>query len=134
MTVSAFLEPLVVVSLLFGGAFFNRNKDFNIRNRGLGEWTRTKSDDLVLIKRVGIASYRRSSSETSGSSSPTLTSFEHPTLRRRKLRLFGCQKIVTSPNTVVFKDRFLSRVLQKYPFLVEAWYWALLYWVSSSVP
>ncbi|KAG7293973.1 hypothetical protein NEMBOFW57_004034 [Staphylotrichum longicolle] len=27
------------------------------------------------------------------------------------------------------KNRLLSRVLQKLPFLVEVWYWALIYWV-----
>jgi hypothetical protein len=27
----------------------------------------------------------------------------------------------------------LSRVLQKFPFLVEAWYWLQIYWVSSDV-
>jgi hypothetical protein len=26
----------------------------------------------------------------------------------------------------------LSRLLQKFPFLVEAWYWALIYWVCIS--
>lgn len=35
---------------------------------------------------------------------------------------------MTSPNTVVFEDRFLSRLLRKLPFLVENWYWALVYW------
>ena len=35
-----------------------------------------------------------------------------------------------SPNTKRFQDYFLSRLLKKFPFLVEAWYWALIYWVS----
>jgi hypothetical protein len=41
------------------------------------------------------------------------------------------RKDVMSPNTRRFKDYFLSRLLQKFPFLVEAWYWALIYWVSN---
>jgi hypothetical protein len=36
-----------------------------------------------------------------------------------------------SPNTKRFQDYFLSRLLKKFPFLVEAWYWALIYWVSK---
>jgi hypothetical protein len=41
------------------------------------------------------------------------------------------KKDVMSPNTRRFQDYFLSRLLQKFPFLVEAWYWALIYWVSK---
>jgi hypothetical protein len=42
----------------------------------------------------------------------------------------GMKKEVVSPNTRQFQDYFLSRLLKKFPFLVEAWYWALIYWVS----
>lgn len=42
----------------------------------------------------------------------------------------GMKKEVVSPNTRRFQDYFLSRLLKKFPFLVEAWYWALIYWVS----
>ena len=41
------------------------------------------------------------------------------------------KKEVMSPNTKRFQDYFLSRLLKKFPFLVEAWYWALIYWVSK---
>lgn len=41
----------------------------------------------------------------------------------------GMRKEVVSPNTRRFQDYFLSRLLKKFPFLVEAWYWALIYWV-----
>lgn len=125
MGLGAVLEPLVVVTLLFGGAFFNRNKDYSI-STGKSSWAGNKnhkrSDDLG----------RKLSSDSlmSGySSSPTLAAHEQPTLRRRKLQFLGYKRIVTTPNTMVFKDRFLSRVLQKFPFLVEAWYWAQIYWV-----
>jgi hypothetical protein len=41
----------------------------------------------------------------------------------------GYRKEIVSPNTRQFQDYFLSRLLKKFPFLVEAWYWALIYWV-----
>lgn len=44
----------------------------------------------------------------------------------------GWKKEVWSPDTKVFEDRLLSRVLQAFPFLVEVWYWALIYWVSAN--
>jgi hypothetical protein len=46
----------------------------------------------------------------------------------------GMKKEVVSPNTRRFQDYFLSRLLKKFPFLVEAWYWALIYWVSLHKP
>lgn len=49
--------------------------------------------------------------------------------RKRTLRLWKWQKTIVTPNTRVFEDRLLSRVLQRFPFLVETWYWALIYWV-----
>lgn len=124
MAIGAFLEPLVVVTLLFGGAWFNRSKDYDFWEKKPA-WhsdRRHKKDD----------NNRRSASSDSWSSSstPTLGLHEQPALRRRKVQLFGYKRIVSTPNTLVFQDRLLSRVLQKFPFLVEAWYWALIYWVS----
>jgi len=43
--------------------------------------------------------------------------------------MLGLKKEVVSPNTRRFQGYFLSRLLKKFPFLVEAWYWALIYWV-----
>jgi hypothetical protein len=56
---------------------------------------------------------------------------EEPKWRKREVVILGMKKDVMSPNTRRFKEYFLSRLLQKFPFLVEAWYWALIYWVSS---
>ncbi|KFH46883.1 hypothetical protein ACRE_022030 [Hapsidospora chrysogenum ATCC 11550] len=125
MAVGAFLEPLVVVSLLFGGAWFNRNKDYDFRS---GRSSRAADSSN---KRSDEPRHKRSPSADSWSSSstPTLIPHEVPTLRRRKFQVFGYRRLVSTPNTLVFKDRVLSRVLQKFPFLVEAWYWALIYWV-----
>jgi hypothetical protein len=129
MAIGAFLEPLVVVSLLFGGAFFNRNRDYDFWEGRLGweaDRSHKKSDDVKTRRSASADSW-------STSSTPTLAPFEQPTLRRRKLQLFGYRRVVATPNTLVFKDRLLSRVLQKFPFLAEAWYWALIYWVSTTM-
>ncbi|KAF5622484.1 integral membrane protein [Fusarium sp. NRRL 52700] len=127
MGVGSFLEPLVVVTLLFGGAYFNRSKDYNF-------WT--NKSGIASIK-----SYKRSDdfpkrdstdslmSGWSGSRSPSLDSSSQPTLRRRKLQVLGYKRIVSTPNTHIFEDRLLSRLLKKLPFLVECWYWFLIYFV-----
>lgn len=62
-------------------------------------------------------------------SSPSLLPAQEPTWRKREINILGWRRELTSPNTRVFKGRLLSRLLRKFPFLVEAWYWALIYWV-----
>ncbi|KAM5345000.1 hypothetical protein ACJ41O_010862 [Fusarium nematophilum] len=127
MGVGSFLEPLIVVTLLFGGAYFNRNKEYSF-SKNKTAWANAdynkRSDDFP----------KRGSSDSlmsgwSGSRSPTLDPHEQPALRRRKFQVLGYKRIVSTPNTLVFKDRLLSRVLQKFPFLAEAWYWFLIYFV-----
>lgn len=39
-------------------------------------------------------------------------------------------KIVKSRNTKRWERSLVSRVLDYFPFLVEVWYWLLIYWVS----
>ncbi|GAB7347290.1 hypothetical protein MBLNU459_g3376t2 [Dothideomycetes sp. NU459] len=49
--------------------------------------------------------------------------------RKRELKVARWRKEVWSPDTRVFENRLLSRLLLRFPFLVEVWYWALIYWV-----
>ncbi|KAH6642072.1 integral membrane protein [Boeremia exigua] len=119
MGIGAVAEPLVVVTLLFGGTWVNRNKEYKLFGRG----------------RDHASSPRSSSPDSeSGRSSHSTDSLlagvdEVPKWRTRELKIFGYRTEVTSPNSRRFKDYFLSRLLRKFPFLVEAWYWALIYWV-----
>lgn len=136
MGFGAFAEPLVVVTLLFGGAWFNRTTAADHVSSKLADYTplenaRKRSDDY--------SSPRRSDSESDSlpsddwtSTSGTLSPLEQSRWRNRRVRAFGYERMVSTPNTAVFKDRLLSRVLQKFPFLAEAWYWALIYWVSLT--
>ncbi len=128
MGAGAFIEPLVVVSLLFGGTWANRNPDFRI-------FARRRSYHRSSPRSSSPVSSSDDSGRSSISSSATLLDVveEHPKWRKRELRLFGLKKEVLSPNTKRFQDYFLSRLLKKFPFLVEAWYWALIYWVCLSL-
>lgn len=120
MGAGAFIEPLVVVTLLFGGTWLNRNTEYRLFGR----------------HRV-YQNSPRSASPASGRSSPSSSASllanvdEEPPWRKRELVLLGLRKQVMSPNTKRFQDYFLSRLLRKFPFLVEAWYWALIYWVRQ---
>jgi hypothetical protein len=123
MGIGAVAEPLVVVTLLFGGTWVNRNKDYKLfgRRRNNASSPRSTSPDSE-------------SGRSSISSSASLLGDidEVPKWRTRELQFFGLRKEVTSPNSRRFKDYFLSRLLRKFPFLVEAWYWALIYWVCTQ--
>jgi len=119
MGAGAFIEPLVVVTLLFGGTYVNRNTEYRLlgRHRVYRNSPRSGSPD---------------SGRSSLSSSASLLANvdEEPKWRKRQVTILGMSKDVMSPNTKRFQDYFLSRLLKKFPFLVEAWYWALIYWVS----
>lgn len=131
MGVGAFLEPLVVVTLLFGGTWVNRNTKYRIfdRRRNYSQSPRSTSPDSLESER---SSPRSSASLLDGyrASSPSLLPAQEAYWRKREIRWLGLRTEVVSPNTRRFQGYFLSRLLQKFPFLVEAWYWALIYWVS----
>ncbi|KAM0279555.1 hypothetical protein ACHAQH_004510 [Verticillium albo-atrum] len=134
MGIGAVAEPLVVVTLLFGGAWFNRNigRDDAYDNLGwtdqaIGQSEFKKSDDHGSPRRSGSTTPK--SEDSLLSSSFTLAPQEEPSRRVRKIKFLKYQRMVTTPNTRIHKNRLLSRLLRKFPFLVEAWYWALIYWV-----
>ncbi len=149
MAIGAFLEPGVVVSLLAGGTIVNRDRSWStsstasaapISTRRPYPWKdieygfQEDNDDATLANEKSPESRSRSSStSTVWHDFPDEKTGGPSRYRTRTLRFFGREYDVTSPNTEVFKDRFLSRVLRQYPFLVEVWYWALIYWVCTHL-
>lgn len=130
MGVGGFLEPLVVVVLLFGGAWINRATDFPPTSAGsrddkplLPEAYAVETGDDLDIAEAQLTQSKRSLS-------PSLLPSQETRWRQREIRIMGYKTVVETPNTAVFRNRLLSRLLHKFPFLVEAWYWALIYWVS----
>lgn len=102
------------------------------------EAVRTSDDDAM----AGLGSWTWQSpnggrpSDSASSTASTIFDTDEkpldPTMHQRTMRFWKWRRTVTSPNTEVFKDRLLSRLLRKFPFLVEAWYWALIYWVRMA--
>jgi hypothetical protein len=127
------MEPLVVVTLLFGGTWVNRNTKYRIFDRRRAH-SSSRSVSPAGSVESGHSSPRSSASLLDGyrASSPSLLAEQVPYWRRREIRVLGFRWEVVSPNTRRFEEYFLSRLLQKFPFLVEAWYWALIYWVRHS--
>lgn len=127
MGAGAFLEPLAVVVLLFGGTWINRSVDLRShKRRNSGVYSPGSSPDLL---ETGLYSPTTKGPRSPRSSSPPSFSLRENRWHKRRIGIFGSSFLVTSPNTDVFQDRLLSRLLQKLPFLAECWYWALIYWV-----
>ncbi|KAL3475388.1 hypothetical protein BJX99DRAFT_160220 [Aspergillus californicus] len=128
MGAGAFLEPLVVIVLLFGGTWVNRTvASFprRTRRKSSGHY-RAHSPDSIESGLFSPTS--KDGLLNSLPSSPSSSHFPHETWRKRRVGLLSWNWEVTSPNTAVFQDRLLSRLLRKLPFLAECWYWALVYW------
>ena len=132
MGAGAFVEPLVVVTLLFGGTWINRNTGNTSRpNRWHSRKSSTTFRDgsLDSMESGAFSPTSKSGLIAHRPLSPSL--LDESDWRKREIRVLGWKKEVTTPNTAVFRNRLLSRLLQKLPFLVECWYWALVYWVSN---
>ncbi|GAB1311474.1 hypothetical protein MFIFM68171_01684 [Madurella fahalii] len=148
MAIGAVLEPLMVIGLLAFGTVINRNKNrvfsssFPFSSPSPQTWqhlrydpeadyyadpetAKTNEDEDTCLP-LDLARSSNSPSTTSAEDALSNTASRR---RRRTLRFLGWEWEVATPNTEIFKDRFLSRVLQRFPFLVEVWYWALIYWV-----
>ncbi|EER28593.1 hypothetical protein CPC735_038570 [Coccidioides posadasii C735 delta SOWgp] len=138
MGAGAFLEPLVVVTLLFGGTWINRERDVArsySRNSGFPSSSRDsassdqESDPQLSRLRTSGSKAPFAEGNLPRSHSPSLLTDQEHRWRKRNIGLFSWETEVITPNTAVFKNRLLSRLLHKFPFLVECWYWALVYWI-----
>ena len=115
--IGAVAEPLVVIFLLFGGTYLNRTSS-------------TGRKHSLDLRRVSADSSHRLQDVEGRPVSPSVHNNQEPKWRERTVGFGGWRKKVVTPNTRQFRDYFLSRLLEKFPFLVECWYWALIYWVS----
>ncbi|EEH10182.1 integral membrane protein [Histoplasma capsulatum G186AR] len=139
MGIGLLLEPLVVVALLLGGTWINRLS--NVSCPYTSDTTRfssVSSDDLT-DKIMDNAEDKPSttagtddgslSTPTYRSSSPSLLLNQERPWRIRRIGLWLWKREIITPNTAKFRNRCFSRFLRRFPFLVECWYWTLVYWI-----
>ncbi|KAK7754156.1 hypothetical protein SLS62_003733 [Diatrype stigma] len=132
MAIGAFIEPLVVITLLSGGVYVNRNTNYSLTTRN---HKRRDGDDRdveaswVFLSAGSVSPAPRDNVTERGVPS---SQSQESRWRTREIGIWYTKWQVKSPNTQVFRDYFLSRLLVKFPFLVEVWYWALIYWVRSD--
>lgn len=127
MGTGTFLEPFAVLVLLFGGAWINRSEGPS-SPRLPPAWRSAILPPLIEKDERDHVEDDDVQVETRPIPPSLLPSLEGR-WRTRKFQLWKWETLVTTPNTAVFRNRLLSRLLHKFPFLVECWYWALIYWV-----
>lgn len=141
MGVGAFIEPVIVVSLLSGGTWINRKRSLPQSKRRYRSQTNQLNTAYNEAITDDVDSGLSSPEPTDDllcqdymeSASSSLIAQKEYRWRTRQLRAFGWSRQLTSPNTKIFRGTVLSRLLRRFPFLVEAWYWALIYWVCGVI-
>ncbi|PYH97335.1 hypothetical protein BO71DRAFT_140274 [Aspergillus ellipticus CBS 707.79] len=117
----SWLEPIIVVSIMLSSLYFNRRRNYSIfgknNNNGM-----SSSHQMYLKDEEADAfdPYLERDSEDQARSQPNPN--PHPPKRRNFLWY-----TITTPNSSRFARHFHSRILQKFPFLVEMFYWVMNY-------
>lgn len=114
-----FLEPLTVVMLLFSGTWINRAHE-----------PQSSSDIDTYLEDTDSPRIDSFDLDYDIEATPKPLLFD--THRWRSVRFMRWTMTVVTPNTVCFRHTFVSRLLHILPFLVECWYWVLIYWVGED--
>jgi len=132
MGFGAVAEPLIVVTLLFGGTWVNRQRN-TLPSSTSKPYHGGKRDDSLLESGQTTPTTEESQGLLNPYAAPSQTQ-DHPDgWRKREVGVLGWRREIWSPDTKLFEERLLSRLLRAFPFLVEVWYWALIYWVGSFI-
>ncbi|KAI9368018.1 PAP2 superfamily-domain-containing protein [Aspergillus egyptiacus] len=104
------MEPIVVVSIMLASLYFNRYKHFKILDK----------DREPVAERE----FLKADVEATSVSLPDENGRKNP--HEPKRRVYG-RFVIQTPNSSRFAHHVHSRILQKFPFLVEMFYWVLNY-------
>jgi len=112
-------EPIIVATILFGAMYFTRRRNYTIfgrrktlHNAPLDDPDSARSSDELLPY----------DPENETDAQDSLAAANRLPKTRR-----CCGLTIHTPNTSQFKDRTHSRILQKFPFLIEMFYWVINY-------
>ncbi|KAK6387631.1 hypothetical protein LTS17_000900 [Exophiala oligosperma] len=114
----AWVEPIIVVSIMITSLTVNRKRNFRILDSSRGR-SPTRSLLPHESQEFSPDSLADSDSYLTGESD-VLNSSKFPPKKRD-----CCGMVVRTPNSSRFSDHVHSRILQKFPFLIEMFYWVL---------
>jgi hypothetical protein len=119
----------LVVSILLSSMFLTRRRNYSILKRNDAEYEPLlgdRNDDTAVdAAESGDTDVADASSVSSADleSGYALRRDPHPPKVRT---ILGCVQVRT-PNSSRFADHIHSRILQKFPFLIEMFYWVITY-------
>ena len=126
-------EPGLGTVIILSGIFINRDTTYTPTT----SWFRWRPkpegvfiDDVDNNEKGLQPLPHRSRSRHSRSPSPS--PFKTSTWRQRELQFPGFSITVQTPNTAVFRDTLPSRILRKFPFIMEVVYWGMIYSVYQA--
>ena len=114
----AWLEPIVVVSIMLGSCYLNRRKRYAI----LG-----KTEYQSLLDQPRTSYDGTATPPSTGTSASDYDSQYDVSPKYLPKRRYICGIPFHTPNSSRFINHYHSRFIQKFPFLVEMFYWALNY-------
>jgi len=108
-------EPVIVAGILFGACFYTRRKYIKIFSK--------EADYTKLLDEEPDLDDERSSSLFEDDE--PVIAVENTKYPSKKRPFFG--SIIVTPNSSRFAKHWHSKILQKFPFLMEMFYWVLTY-------
>ncbi|KAA8893446.1 PAP2 superfamily-domain-containing protein [Sphaerosporella brunnea] len=117
-------EPVIVASILFGACFYTRRRRFNVfgkqtRYSLLDQESNNSRDELMDEE-----DREMERDDDDADSDYSVSTVKNPPKRRS-----CCGTTVLTPNTSRFANNWQSRVLCKFPFLMEMFYWIVTYFI-----
>lgn len=112
-------EPLIVLSILGGAMFLTRRRNFQIFGKRKEGYHNSYLDSNSSDSTEDLLEY---DSDNDDDSQDPLSASKHLSKRRR-----CCGLVISTPNSSRFSGHIHSRILQKFPFLVEMFYWVVTY-------
>lgn len=110
----------IVISILVGSMILNRRRNFPILGRQREGYHQSILDESIST--TSADELLASSSDEDDDSEAAFSTLKHRPTRRR-----CCGLALYTPNTSQFSNHLHSRVLQKFPFLIEMFYWIITY-------
>jgi hypothetical protein len=114
-------DTQIVVTILFGAMFLTRRRNYSIlrRARPVTYSSGILDDPKLAGSTDSLLPY---DSDNDVYEQEPYARFKHLPKRRR-----CCGAYIQTPNSSRFKDHIHSRILQKFPFLIEMFYWVINY-------
>lgn len=116
----------MVASILVGAMILNRKRNFAIFDKRKPRYSLLDEDRDTESARSSdellSPDYRNANIYEDDEFMDSISTLKNPPKRRR-----CCCAIIYTPNTSRFADYYHSRLLQKFPFLIEMFYWIITY-------